>query len=408
MTIKKSLIEMLSKYPLDDLKQAFSFLNVDAPLTPRGARRTTVTHLSQEIAKSESNTPQRVIDVLVAIGYDITEADVPEDLLPHVSVMNSSASAVTDEWGEAFSDEQNRLLTQTFIDYDEQIDRVKYEASGLAIQAANQAVEAMRPKADHFTVKLPRKAQKAIKGHPPKGFDTMLQLGAMRKEIRLVGPTGCGKTTVASMLAEALDLRFTALSMNEGASESHLRGRLLPMGDAGKFVYVQTDFVDFFENGGLVLLDEFDASDPNVLLVLNSALANGYMSLPEREKKPMAHRHKDFVCMVTCNTAGAGSDLQYTARNALDEATLDRFRLGTLFLDYDADVEQAVVHPSVLQWGRQTRERMASMDMQRNLSTRFMCELTDMVALGSPWDQPSHWRELLTADWSEDEKSRLY
>lgn len=407
MNYELPLAKMLAEYPVDDLKQAFFALNVAAPLSPKGARRTTTTYLAKEIAKHEAERPQRVVDVLISLGYELYSNDLPAELREVVELHDEPSAELLDGFESVFTTEQASMLSTTFNEYDAAMSRAVREASGAAIAAAETAVENMRPKADHFTVSAPRRKDVKVNGHPPAEFQRMLDLGALRKEIRLVGPTGCGKTTVCSMLAEALGLRFTALSLNEGASESHIRGRLLPMGKSGTFVYTHTDFVDFFENGGLVLLDEFDAADPNVLLVFNSALANGYMSLPERTDKPMAHRHKDFVCVVTCNTAGAGADQQYTARNALDEATLDRFRIGTIFMDYDIDVERAVVRDDVREWGWDMRRRTRAMKLARNVSTRFLCEVSEMAALGGVWASKAFWLELLTAEWSEDERKRL-
>ena len=81
-------------------------------------------------------------------------------------------------------------------------------------------------------------------------------------------------------------------------------------------------------NGGVFLFDEIDAADANVLLVVNSALANGRMSVPSRHDQPVAKKHSEFVCIAAANTFGRGADRVYVGRNELDEATLDRFRIG--------------------------------------------------------------------------------
>lgn len=40
--------------------------------------------------------------------------------------------------------------------------------------------------------------------------------------------------------------------------------------------------MEFYEEGGVFLLDEVDAADANVLLVINQALANGHLPVPNR------------------------------------------------------------------------------------------------------------------------------
>ena len=90
------------------------------------------------------------------------------------------------------------------------------------------------------------------------------------------------------------------------------------------------------KNGGIFFLDEIDNSDPSALIVINSALANGYMAFPHET----IDRHKDFRIIAAANTWGKGADLQYVGRNALDGATLDRF--DNIFFDYDTKLERAL------------------------------------------------------------------
>src|SRR5262249_41806066 len=140
----------------------------------------------------------------------------------------------------------------------------------------------------------------------------------------------------------ALELPFYFVSISAGMSEGQLVGRLLPVGKQGKFEYVISKFVSAYENGGVLLLDEAAAGDPNMLLVINAALANGEMDVPNRPEKPAAKRHPDFICIAAANTFGTGADRQYVGRNQLDESTLDRFRIGQIDMDYDANLELAL------------------------------------------------------------------
>lgn len=176
----------------------------------------------------------------------------------------------------------------------------------------------------------------------PKAFDRVRTLAECRRNILLVGPAGCGKTYLAKLIADSLILDFAALSCTSGMSEAHLLGRAVPDLTKGKNRFQSTDFLRVYENGGIGLLDELDASDANLMLCVNSGLANGYMNVPNRPDKPQAIRHDDFVCIGTANTVGRGATRMYTGRNQLDEATLDRFRIGIVECYYDPNVELAV------------------------------------------------------------------
>jgi len=93
--------------------------------------------------------------------------------------------------------------------------------------------------------------------------------------------------------------------------------------------YVTSEFRKAFEFGGLFLMDEIDAGNSNVLIVINSALSNGFCAFPDG----MVRAHPDFRFVAAANTYGKGADRNYVGRNQLDAATLDRF----VTLDWDID-----------------------------------------------------------------------
>ena len=142
----------------------------------------------------------------------------------------------------------------------------------------------------------------------------------------LSGPAGAGKTTIAQHVAEDLGLAFYLTGAV--ASKYDLLGFIDAQGR-----YQRTTFRDAFENGGLFLKDEIDASVPAALLAVNSALANDCMAFPDG----IVMRHPDFVCIAAANTWGHGSDRQYVGRNQIDAATLDRF--VRVSMDYDEQLE---------------------------------------------------------------------
>lgn len=232
-----------------------------------------------------------------------------------------------------------------------------------------------------------------------------VRLAAARMNILLVGPAGSGKTHLASQVAEALGLPFAFISCSAGMSEGQLLGRLVPTGESGKFEYLRSEFVRCYEEGGVFLFDELDGADSNTLLVLNAALANGHMAIPNRPGNPLARKHKDFVCIAAANTFGTGADRQYVGRNQLDESTLDRFRIGQIEMDYDADVE-AILCPddalrSCLQ-GYRTKARAAK--LRRIISMRFLRDAYDMKRAG---DSDAEIDGALFAGWSKDEIAKV-
>jgi MoxR-like ATPase len=158
-----------------------------------------------------------------------------------------------------------------------------------------EALAQIKPEVREIVVKVADRPAVTMNGRVHEKFAEILDLAAQRMEILMVGPAGCGKTHLAEQIAKALGLRFASISCSAGMSEGQITGRLVPTGEGGRFEYQRSQFVEFYEEGGLFLLDEIDAADPNVLLVINQALANGHLPVPNRMANPQAKRHSDFV-----------------------------------------------------------------------------------------------------------------
>ena len=232
-------------------------------------------------------------------------------------------------------------------------------------------------------------------------FDDICRLARLYKNVMLVGPAGTGKTTIGSQVAKAFDTDFAHISVTAGMSEAHLLGRMLFDGS-----YVESDFVRIYENGGVFLLDEFDSADSNCAVVLNSALANGFMSVPNRKDKPTAKRHPNCIILACANTWGTGGGtVQYTGRNKLDSATLDRFCSSKVEVDYDAKLEKALANSTPLyNVLLNLRKECKRQNILRIISTRLFMN-------GQIWmndgGELSDYIKQITIDWTSEEKSKV-
>ena len=277
-------------------------------------------------------------------------------------------------------------------------DQLEKRAKLAFSEAKRDATEKMRT----IQIKIGNSKPRKVNGVIPEYFEKLLRKAQARRNLMLVGPAGSGKTHIAGMLAEALGLDHASQSCTAGMSESALSGWLLPTGDAGKFEYVQSEFVRIYENGGVFLFDEMDAADPNVLIFINQAIANGKFSLPIRHKNPTVVRHPDFIAIAATNTFGGGADAMYHARNALDAATLDRFKSGMMVVDYSDVVEEKLVDADILEWGREVRSIIKNHKLKRLMSTRVMIDFTILKN-----EQDFTLEELKSdffLDWSPEEK----
>jgi len=277
----------------------------------------------------------------------------------------------------------------------------------LARSVAQDVVQTLRRHVAPVVLELraPGSAPKILEGRQHPSFQETLRLVAAGVNVLLVGPAGCGKTHMSRQIAEALDLPFGAISGSAGASEAQLTGRLLPTGEGGRFEYVSTPFVDLYQEGGVFLFDEMDAFDPNALLVVNSALANGGFFVESRKAgggDPWIKRHDKAVMIGAANTYGQGMGTMYVGRSQLDAATLDRWYV--IEMDYDEELEREMGEEAVVTWVWKIRRRAREAQLRRVVSTRMISKGSAAVRAGL---EISRVKRQLLAGWTKDELSKI-
>ena len=161
-------------------------------------------------------------------------------------------------------------------------------------------------------------------------FDQVLNLVFNDIPVYLAGPAGTGKNVICKQIAEGLGLDF--YFSNAVTQEYKLTGFVDANGN-----YQPTQFYNAFTKGGIFFLDEMDASIPEVLVILNAAIANRYFDFPKYGK---LEAHEDFRVIAAGNTLGTGANSDYTGRYCLDRASLDRFAL--IDINYSPKIETAI------------------------------------------------------------------
>lgn len=161
-------------------------------------------------------------------------------------------------------------------------------------------------------------------------FEEILTYVSKGAPVYLYGAAGCGKSHTARQLADALGLPFYESMQVMFAHD--VKG----YGDAGGN-YQATPFFKAFTEGGVFFLDEVDASAPEALVVLNTAIANRRFDFPIVGN---VTAHPNFRVVAAGNTAMTGADLEYVARSVQDAATENRFSFFEM--QYDRRVELPV------------------------------------------------------------------
>jgi cobaltochelatase CobS len=201
-------------------------------------------------------------------------------------------------------------------------------------------------------------------------FPDLVKMISTGLNIFLVGPAGSGKTTAAINVAKALGVEFHFTGAI--ASEFKLTGFINASGGI-----VSTEFRKAYENGGLFLFDEIDASYPQAVLAFNAALSNNYMDFPDKR----ITRHEKFYCIAAANTYGQGADRQYVGRNQLDAASLDRF----VFIDWKYDEKLETELAKNEEWStyvQKARKVVENLKIRHVVSPRASMHGATLLAIG--------------------------
>lgn len=382
----------LSVYTKDALIEIAS----QAGLATGEYARKSKAYFRELLESADQDRVQAAIDALIADGtLGAVEDDEPSDpgAAPIVATAPAAPAPVAPATGADPLQAAMQLITML------QASKGVDEAAVRSIVKA----ELDRSPVVKWEIKRLDGSTKVIDGHTRPEFAAVLRKATAGVNVMLVGPAGCGKTHLAHQIADALGKPFASVSCTAGMSESALQGWLLP-GDGGAFEYVPSDFVTIYENGGVFLFDEIDAADPNTLLFVNQALANGGFNLPQRKGNTYVKRHADFVCIAAANTYGTGANMTYAGRERLDESTLDRFRAGIVQLGYDDTLERAAVDAQIYAWATVVRERINASRLSRVMSTRFMLDATKLIASGETLDEI---KSTYFTGWKADELSKV-
>lgn len=202
-------------------------------------------------------------------------------------------------------------------------------------------------------------------------FESVLKFVAADEPVMLVGPAGTGKNVIVKQVADALGLDF--YFSNAVTQEYKLTGFVDANGN-----YQKTQFYDAFTKGGLFLIDEIDASVPEVLVILNAAIANRYFDFPGVGR---VDANPNFRVVANANTFGTGASMEYSGRYQLDAASLNRFAM--VKVGYDRRVEElsAGGNQNILDFCREFRRVSEKNGLRVVVSYRDIGRLHKMVDL---------------------------
>lgn len=302
-----------------------------------------------------------------------------------------------DYW-KVIKKEKNEATGNTsFTVENPQGEKYKTSPGGINMQNPSEHQEKLRKLAEKLKAEEEEKKRKAeeeakmidmSKLQPHEQLKKLIEAGM--RNIWMVGPAGCGKSTMARMTAKELNLPYLCISCGIGTSATEFLGYKYPTRES-------TKFAEYYAKPSIILIDEMTALDPAVGQVLNAALANDEIETTTG----LVSRNPECIIIATSNTFGSGASRQYVANNQLDASTIDRFIGGIIEVDYSVDYESQY-DIDVVNYVWKLRECIKACNIRRIASTRMIQSGTRMKKAYF-----KNWKDMLICNWTDTEREMV-
>lgn len=293
--------------------------------------------------------------------------------------------------------EKDTRFGLTFVVENDKGEKFKTSAGGISIKKADdfeKKLMEIKKKLEKELEEKKRKAEEEAKMIDVSKLDPEAQLKKVIEagihNVWMVGPAGCGKSTMARNVAKELDIPYLCISCGIGTSATEFVGYKYPQRES-------TKFAEYYAKPSIILIDEMTALDPAVGQVLNAALANGEIETTTG----LVSRHPECIIIATSNTFGNGASRQYVANNQLDASTIDRFIGGIIEVNYSVEYESQY-DTDVVNYVWKLREIIKECNLRRIASTR-------MIQSGHVMKKAyfKNWKEMLITNWTDSEKEMV-
>lgn len=158
--------------------------------------------------------------------------------------------------------------------------------------------------------------------------------------MKLIGPAGCGKTTLVEQFHAALNWPLLQPAVHAQMEASDLNGQLLPTDEGFKYVYGH--LINAARNGISVFLDEYNVLRAATTTSLNPLLEGGKIDIPETGETIVPKPGFRVFAAHNPNDRGLG----YHGRNEMDVSNQERF--WTVEVGYPMETEEQPIVKAVL------------------------------------------------------------
>lgn len=369
-----------------------------------------LTMLQKALESQVKKTSKKASEALQEPSSDfLTSKTKPKELEVGDQFFGSITTTKKDEAGKksrykpidywkVIKKEKNEATGNTsFTVENPQGEKYKTSPGSINMQNPGEHQEKLRKLAEKLKAEEEEKKRKAeeeakmidmSKLQPHEQLKRLIEAGM--RNIWMVGPAGCGKSTMARMTAKELNLPYLCISCGIGTSATEFLGYKYPTRES-------TKFAEYYAKPSIILIDEMTALDPAVGQVLNAALANDEIETTT----DLVSRNPECIIIATSNTFGSGASRQYVANNQLDASTIDRFIGGIIEVDYSVDYESQY-DVDVVNYVWKLRECIKACNIRRIASTRMIQSGTRMKKAYF-----KNWKDMLICNWTDTEREMV-
>lgn len=227
-------------------------------------------------------------------------------------------------------------------------------------QLTQQAAANAAAPAQQIVVKTLDGTEHNVEGQTHKDFARILNIVANNIPVLLHGEAGTGKTTLAKQIAQALGLDF--YKQGFAGTKYDYTGYIDANGNR-----VETPAARAYKYGGLLLLDEIFASDPQALLAING-MRDGD---PVEFAGELIYPHKNFRLVCADNTIGMGATDGYD-RNEQDISFVNGLARVEVFADPNIELANCGGDAALLEYYTDLKKAVKTCGVSLPISPRDM------------------------------------
>ena len=143
-----------------------------------------------------------------------------------------------------------------------------------------------------------------VKGRVDEGLYDYKAIKENYVNFQFIGKPGTGKTVTAQAIAAALGMPVYSIVNSKNTEEDTYQG--MTKVEDGGFRFTETPFLNGYKNGAVLILEEYNLTDPGIMMgVLGQAIEKPFL-LYEDGYRPV-RRHPFTVIIATANTGTNGS-----------------------------------------------------------------------------------------------------